>query len=246
MGKNADNFLGGTSRIKIIMTNFSSLKNYLTLSFSILVPLLFYWRHFKELKDLYFTVIIFITTIVFYRGAEGNIRYYIAISLILGAFIALNWQRLPISLKRISLFLFILINLFTISYYNSVSFHSWTKPLLYLGSLDNLRLTRGQLERKKSIDLINSLYSEGYTNLIYIQNYYGDSTWHIWEKDGYFPEGMKIFYFKSWDPNVLKRKTFKKTIIYDAKKRIKLSECDTKIIRKIKERVFVVDIKNGQ
>ncbi len=242
LGHNVDNFMRGGNKWSIFKVNILNLRLYFLYSFSTLIPLLLYWRHFKKHKEWYITLIVFILSILIYRGGRLNIRYYLAVAPLLVFIIMLNWQRLRSSWKRVFFVSFAVINGFTLLFYNSVAFHAAVRDFVPLSSHDNLRLTREQRDRKESIDTINRLFNEGYNTLIFLSDYKGDIRWYVWEQDGYYERGLSIIYSRHWNRDILDREKLSRVIVYDETGTFEKNERMVGRMQKVSNKVYVVEM----
>jgi len=197
-------------------------KDYLLLSFGILSPLLLWWQRFKEFKEWYLTIILFVFFTISFssRGAIYNMRYFIPILPLLAWIIANNVRKTSNKFQIIIILIFLSINSAMMMYYNSISLNSFfNKHLPFkMKQYDNLRLTNEQKNTAHSISLINSLVNDRCNTLFFISRYYSKAAWHIWEREGLFSDDLKIVYGLSV-AEAIKDSDFEEAILFLIDKR---------------------------
>ncbi len=186
----------------VVIRNLDNFKNYLLLSFSIFIPLLFRWKAFAGYKEWYLTVLLFIGSLLVYHGAGHNIRYFLPIAPLLVWIACNNLNRIRSKVRYPLIVLFCVINCFLILYYNNIEFHKTINKVYQFSNHDNLRLVDEQNDVSKYIQTINNGVNDHRNTLFFVNPYYyGNAMWHIWEKDGLFDKRLNIVYMRqpNWD-----------------------------------------------
>lgn len=216
MAQNQSNFLGGNDRLAIIWNNSNNFLLFCFLSFNLLTPLLF-WGIFK--KTSYGLVLplllLFILPILYYRGAQYNIRYFIPIIPLLAWLIALQMRTWSIFLRRISISLFILSSLLVSTYYHHLGFKQWSQQYISLPNIDNLRLLTEQVPEREHLADIRQYAQQYQNNLIYFSDYYEQGIFGVWQKAGLLPPELNIYYFMNWQPEKLDQLNIQSALIYE-------------------------------
>lgn len=216
MSQNHNNFLGGENRFSIIAANLENLLIFSLLCFSSLLPILFYFPAYKH--QAYFVIpllLVFILPILYYKGAQYNIRYFIAIIPILAWIIAGQIQQWPHKLRYIGLSLFILCNTFSITYYHHLTFNQWVQKIISLPKIDNLRLISEQYVEKQNLTLIKRYAETHNKTLLYFSDYYKQGTYGVWQKAGLLPKDLQIHYFMQWPVDYFEHHPIEKAIVYE-------------------------------
>jgi len=213
---NSSNFLAGEHRLTIVITNMENFLVFILLTFSLLSPILLYWPAYKQ--RTYFLIpilLLFILPILYYKGAQYNIRYFIAIIPILAWIIAGNMQQWPNAFRHLALTLFIFFNTFSTFYYNHVDFYHWTQGKIQLPVLDNLRLIPEQYQERQHLALIQQ-HAETHANtLLYFSDYYKQGTFGVWQKAGLLPPDLKTHYIMHWQTKFLEQNAIQKALVYE-------------------------------
>jgi len=250
LGKNVNNFLGGDNRLDIIMDNIDCLVVYLLLCFSVLLPLLFHYQYYSLNKSLAIILSLFIIPILYYKGTIYNIRYFIAITPILAWIIAGVLINLTSKIRRTWVILFIVVNSFTLFYYNSLSFNEQLRPLISLPKVDNLRLTSELATEQQHLQLIKDFAPHYNNTLVFLSRYYKKGAFHVWEKAGLLPSNITVYYDNKWRHEMLDKLNLRKAIIYEyvgfGSEKAKVDR-DKKIrhqVQRITPRLFLLDTES--
>jgi len=214
--QNSNNFLSGENRLTIVTTNMENFLVFLLLSFSLLSPILLYCPAYKQ--RTYFLIpilLLFILPILYYKGAQYNIRYFIAIIPMLAWIIAGNIQHWPNALRHLALTLFIFFNTFSIFYYNHVDFYHWAQGKIQLPVLDNLRLIPEQYQERRHLALIQRHAGTHANTLLYFSDYYKQGTFGVWQKAGLLPPNITTHNFMHWQADFLKQNSIQKALVYE-------------------------------
>jgi hypothetical protein len=198
--QNPDNYSKGFGNIfTVIGHNLVNLKDYLWLSFTFCIPLLFRWKSFVRYKEWYITLLLFIATVLVYRGARYNIRYFLPVAPLFAWIIYNNLAIVGREIRYVLLFVFAAANLFHTLYYNNVWIKEKVGYFCELENHDNLRLAVEQYNRKKEVDEINKHVTEKRNVLFFARSYYKEGLWYVWERDGLFSKKLKIEYLRKPD-----------------------------------------------
>ncbi len=215
MGTNKHNFLQGRDRIAILASNTGYLLVFLTLAYSVLAPTLFIRRSYPYRLEWSLVLLIFVGPIIYYEGTGPNIRYYIAVAPLLALPIAVYLSGLGSRKRSAALVLFTLINAFTILNYNNVAFSETVSRFVKLPTFDNLRLTAEQERERKNLNAIRNYLPDHDNTLIFLSQYYGNGTFHVWERAGLLPSTAKIIYARKWKRSLIRKHHPHKAVIYE-------------------------------
>ncbi len=200
MSQNRGNYGGGFGRLGVIVKrNLAFIKNYLWLSFTILLPFLLRWRSLSKYKEWYLSIVVFIATILAYEGARYNLRYYLPIAPLLAWIVCNNLVRIPRRLAVVLLLAFFSSNGFFTLYYNNLAVAKTVNRTHTFPFRDNLRLIKEQQFRKNDIDAINAEVRTQVNVLFLSLPYYRGAGFYIWERAGLFAPGLEIQYMD--EPN---------------------------------------------
>ena len=243
-------YAGGTA--EPVRQAFRSMKmfiGYSVLSFSVLTPLLFRWPGWKTHKEWHLTVIVFLATLLPYHGSTINMRYLLPIAPIFAWIVANNLTKLPRAAIFVLLGAFLLINGFTTAYYNSRAAYDWASPALRLPLPDNLRLNNGQRQADQSLEAIREQGLSGYTTLYFVDHYYGDGMWYVWQHEGLIPASMDVVYMRDLDWMMMKahsiRHNVRRGLVY-AKEMPRSDDLSPDIyVTRKGPRVYAVDFLHG-
>lgn len=195
LSKNKSNYSGGFEHLPaVFLQNIFNFNYYLLLSFSILAVFLLRWKSFLKFKEWYIALVVFIITIIVYKGAMYNIRYFLPAAPLFAWIICSNLQGINYKIRRLLVGVFLIINLFLTAFYNNIGFNEWFSQFDLLDRHDNLRLVDEQLRVKKAIDSINQHTSDACSVLFFVGSYYGTGEWYVWERDGLFSNQLDILY----------------------------------------------------
>lgn len=198
-------YVGGfDAPMRQVFLSFKMILGYLVLSLSVLTPLLLRWPRWNAHKEWYLTIIVFMATILPYYGSTYNPRYLLPVTPLLVWIVANNLVKLPRAAIQVLVVSFLLINGFTTAYYNSRSVFEWASPALQLPLSENLRLNNGQRRAARSLAVIREQSHLGLSTLYFIEHYYGDGMWYVWQDEGLIPASMDVVYLKSPDWEAMK------------------------------------------
>jgi hypothetical protein len=185
----------------LVVRNLSMTTGFLLLSFSCLIPLLFVWREFRRSREWYVTLVVFVVSILLYRGATYNPRYFLPIAPLLAWIACCNLTRLSRTPRRLLVSLFVACQLCLGGYYNSNLGWRVGRSVYALPDVDNLRLNLGQRRARETIDAINANVRNRGDVLFFIRKYYGDGMWYVWERDGLLSDQLEVIYLQrpDWD-----------------------------------------------
>jgi hypothetical protein len=200
MSGNRGNYGGGFGRVEIIVKrNLTFIKNYLWLSFTILLPFLVRWKSLVKFKEWYLSLVVFVATILVYEGARYNFRYYLPIAPLLVWIICNNLVRIPRRLAAALLVAFFVSNGFFTLYYNNIGVANAVNRIHVFPYRDNLRLIKEQRFRQNDIEAINAAVGPQTGVLFLSLPYYLDGGFHVWERAGLFAPGLEIEYMNTPD-----------------------------------------------
>jgi hypothetical protein len=200
LSHNTDNYARGFGRmLEIVGRNGQMTAVAAGLMFGVLCPLLFRWRSVAQYREWYLAVALFVASLVGYHGAGHNPRYYLPIAPLLAWIIVGNLARLEVRPRRALLAAFIVVQLFTTTYYNSFEVRDRLQVLVRLPRVDNLRLTFEQRKARRALDAIHRHASGEQRTLFFVASYYGDTKWAVWKREGLLPTGMPTIYLAEPD-----------------------------------------------
>jgi hypothetical protein len=190
-----------SAALALLLLVFSMTAGFLLLSFSCLIPLLFVWREFRRSREWYVTLVVFVVSILLYRGATYNPRYFLPIAPLLAWIACCNLTRLSRTPRRLLVSLFVACQLCLGGYYNSNLGWRVGRSVYALPDVDNLRLNLGQRRARETIDAINANVRNRGDVLFFIRKYYGDGMWYVWERDGLLSDQLEVIYLQrpDWD-----------------------------------------------
>jgi hypothetical protein len=196
LAQNQSNYTSGDNRLSILGFNLFNLLLYLLVSFSIVFPLIFLFR--KDHSRLWITVIIiFMLSLLFYRGTAYNLRYYLTIAPFFALLIVSNLETVKAGIRTSLIATHTVLMVFLTAYYNSIPFNSFAKELIPLPNQDNLRLVAEQkLARNQFKEIRSAVEQLAIGDLIFVSGYYNDGSWRVWEESGLFPNSLEIEYTK--------------------------------------------------
>lgn len=215
-GQNSQNFFSGENRFLIIVNNLQNFGIFLIVSFGFLTPLLLNPLAYKKQHYLILLLLgVFVLPILFYKGAQYNIRYFIALLPIFAWIIAQQLLVRPKKIRILALILFVCGNAYSMLYFNHVGFNQQFREILPLPKIDNLRLVNEQFQEKQNLQLIRRLRRDYNNTLVYLSDYYLEGTFGVWQKAGLLPIDLTIYNFSQWDNRYLNQYAVNKSIIYE-------------------------------
>jgi len=206
LSQNRGNYSGGFDRIgPIVRKNLDQFEIYVWVSFTFLFPLLLRWKSVWKYREWYLSIGVFIATILVYKGARYNIRYYLPVAPLLVWIACNNLARLPRPLAGVLLGAFLLSNGFFTLYYNNIAVARAVDRVHAFRYRDNLRLINEQRFRNNDIRAINDHVAPHRNVLFLTLPYYHGAAFYIWERAGLFAPGLTIQYLHEPDWNFIDR-----------------------------------------
>jgi len=216
LSANKRNYGRGSDHLKIIKHNARYFWVYLILSFSVLTPFIVPLKNWRKNKEWYLAVLIFLASLLYYKGTNYNLRYYLTLAPVFALLIVANAQHFPRMVQTLFLFLFVVVNSYTSIYYNSLAANEIAKNMIALPQYDNLRLVAQQGQIRRSISLVNTIQKEhNYSHLFFLSNYYHTALWYAWEKDGFFADDVKVIYADKWSEELWYECQCDEAVVYD-------------------------------
>ncbi len=126
---NTKNYSQGRDLQRIFETNLPYFVIYLVLSFGVFVPFAVPLQNRAKCTVWYLCIILFLISILLYKGSRLNLRYFLALTPFFAMIIIANLRYIPKAAQCLLLASFILVNCFTTLYYNNLSFNSWSKSV---------------------------------------------------------------------------------------------------------------------
>lgn len=199
LSRNTENYTRGWQHIvSQVSSNKKGIGFYLWLSFSVLTPVLLRLRGFRKHFEWYLALLVFVLTLLPFRGTRDNLRYFLPIAPLIAWITCLALSSLNRKLQVVLIALFLVLNSTTTLYYNSIPVHDWIARVRPLKIHDNLRLVRAQRNADEFVRTVNHyVVSDDCHTLFFASRYYGDAEWHVYEREGLFDRRLDIVYSRN-------------------------------------------------
>jgi hypothetical protein len=249
LSQNSGNYGSGMGNLApVIRTNLGVFANYLWISFAILFPFAFRWKHVAKYREWYISLSIFIVTILLYKGARHNIRYFLPIAPLLVWIICNNLNRLSRKIAIALVAIFLAGNGFLSVYYNNPWLNSLVNDVHMLPVHDNLRLVNELDFRDRDIRAISQASGPGRDVLFFSLPYYNGGGWYVWERAGLFPPELQIEYMTKPNWKFITRYAeeheLEQALYYGSLPKSVAQKWDRKVsMKKLSSRSYALDFK---